>query len=198
MKMTDSLTAEIQKQVEYYLGDLNLQKDDFFRDLIESSKDGYVDIAYILKCNKIKKLGVNKAAQVVTACKASKDVEFSADGNKVRRTENKALPEKTESKKKRDAKADDKKAAKDANGKAAQDEDYVPVERDDHGRVIFCLQDFENPIIVHFKTDDQDAKADEDYKLNWKDLENYIKDKFDQIKVVYSRSDKYEGHIAVS
>ena len=29
-----------------------------------------------------------------------------------------------------------------------------PVERDELGRVIFCLQDFENPLIIHFKTDD--------------------------------------------
>ena len=26
--------AEIQKQVEYYMGDVNLSKDEFFRDLI--------------------------------------------------------------------------------------------------------------------------------------------------------------------
>ena len=55
-------TAEIQQQVEFYLGDLNLAKDDFFRDLISANKEGYVDIAVVLKCNKIKKLGVNKAA----------------------------------------------------------------------------------------------------------------------------------------
>lgn len=53
-------TAEIQKQVEYYLGDLNLAKDDFFRELIEANSDGYIDISVILKCNKVKKLGVNK------------------------------------------------------------------------------------------------------------------------------------------
>jgi La-related protein 7 len=61
MKMTESVTAEIIKQVEYYMGDLNLSKDDFFRDIISSSQDGYIDIAYILKCNKVKKLGVNKS-----------------------------------------------------------------------------------------------------------------------------------------
>lgn len=60
------------------------------------------------------------------------------------------------------------------------------------------MQDFENTIIVHFKTEDVDEKADENYKINWKELESYIREKFDQIKVVYSRSDKYEGHLAIS
>ena len=60
------------------------------------------------------------------------------------------------------------------------------------------MQDFENTIILAFKTEDIDEKADEDYKINWRDLETYIKENYDQIKVVYSRSDKYDGHIAVS
>ena len=53
--------AEIKKQVEFYMGDTNLAKDDFFRDLITSNKDGYVDVTAFLKCNKIKHLGVNKS-----------------------------------------------------------------------------------------------------------------------------------------
>jgi hypothetical protein len=50
--------AEIKKQVEYYLGDSNLSKDDFFRNLISKNAAGYLDLSTILKCNKIKKLGV--------------------------------------------------------------------------------------------------------------------------------------------
>ena len=53
--MTD---AEIKKQVEYYMGDLNLSKDDFFRTQIKSNKDGYLNFECILKCNKVKKMGV--------------------------------------------------------------------------------------------------------------------------------------------
>jgi len=64
--------------------------------------------------------------------------------------------------------------------------------------VIFCKEDFENTLIVHFKTEDQDEAKDTDYKVSWKDLEAVIKEKFDQIKVVYSRGDKYEGDIAIS
>lgn len=43
-----------------------------------------------------------------------------------------------------------------------------------------------------------DEKKDAEYKVNWKDLENMVKEKFDKLKVVYSRADKYDGHIAVS
>lgn len=138
MKLTETLTAEIQKQVEYYLGDENLKKDEFFRDLISSSKDGYIDIAVVLKCNKIKKLGVNKAQQIATACKGSQALEFNPDGTKVRRTGNASLPEKVETKK-RDAKANEKAAAKETNGKASKTEEeaHEPVERDEQGRVLF-------------------------------------------------------------
>ena len=88
-------SKEIQTQVEYYLGDINLAKDDFFREQIEQGKDGYIDLALVLKCNKIKKLGVSKAAQIVKACTSSDSVEFSKDGLKLRRKDNKALPDKT-------------------------------------------------------------------------------------------------------
>jgi len=63
---------------------------------------------------------------------------------------------------------------------------------------MFSLPDFENPIILAFKTTDVDEKADEEYKVNWKDFEAYIKEHYDQIKIVYSRGDKYDGHLAVS
>jgi hypothetical protein len=53
--MTD---AEIKKQVEYYMSDINLSKDDFFRTQIKSNKDGYLNFECILKCNKVKKMGV--------------------------------------------------------------------------------------------------------------------------------------------
>jgi len=191
---------EIKKQVEYYLGDLNLSKDEFFRDMISSNKDGYMDISSVLKCNKIKHLGVNKPAQIVAALKDSQSVEVSKDGLKIRRTGNASLPAKVDVPlKKRDAKAEEKKVA--TNGEAAKEEEaaeVAPVERDEQGRIIFCLQDFENTLIVHFKTEDQDEEADKEYKVNWRDLETYIKANLDQIKVVYSRADKYEGDLAIS
>lgn len=82
--------------------------------------------------------------------------------------------------------------------KKEEDDTPVPVERNDLGQIIFVQQDFENTLIVHFKTTDIDEAADTEYKVNWKDLSKVISDKLDQIKVVYSRGDKYEGDIAVS
>ena len=193
-------TAEIKKQVEYYFGDTNLARDEFFRDMIKSGKDGYIEIGAILKCNKIKHLGVNKASQVVAALKGSQAVEVSKDGLKIRRTGNASLPDKVDTPvKKRDAKAEEKKAAT-TNGNSKEEEvkEAEPVQRDEQGRIIFCLADFENTLIVHYKTEDKDEEADKDYKVSWKDLESYIKEHLDQIKVVYSRADKYEGDLAIS
>jgi hypothetical protein len=174
------------------LGDENISKDEFFRDIISSDKDGFVPFSNILKCNKVKKLGVSSAKQLADACKDSTEVEVSKDGLKVRRFGNKALPEKTGTNKKRETKAEEKKVEKEAAA-----EDYK-VERDDQGRIVFCKEDFENTLIVHFKTEDQNPAEDENYKVNWKDLETIIKNKFDLIKVVYSRADKYEGDLAIS
>jgi hypothetical protein len=44
----------IQKQIEYYLSDINLGRDKFFREQIETNKEGWVNIAHFLNCNKVK------------------------------------------------------------------------------------------------------------------------------------------------
>ena len=126
----------------------------------------------------------------------------------VRRKGNKPLPIQTGSVRKRDAKAKEKEEAKTAaNGKKGKEEGKTeekpeeegePVVRDELGRIQFAAADFENPLIVHFKTLDQDAKKDENYKVNWKEIEQLVKDKFDRLKNVYTRADKYEGDLAIS
>lgn len=131
-------TADIKKQVEYYLGDSNLEKDEFFRELISQNKDGYIDISAVLKCNKIKKLGVNKVAQIVTALRDSKEVEVSANNQQIRRTGNAPLPNKTGTLKKREAKAEEKKVAV-ASKADTPDAKEESVERDELGRIIFSL-----------------------------------------------------------
>jgi len=82
--------------------------------------------------------------------------------------------------KKREVKAEEKKEGKPhyGNGGEAKEEEVKELEtvvRDELGRIIFCMQDFENTLIVHFKTTDIDEAADADYKVSWKDLEDYIK-----------------------
>ena len=106
--------AEIKKQVEYYLGDANLSKDEFFREMIEKHKEGYLSFEVIMKCNKVKKMGLKSVKELADACKGSDLIEVSKDGKMVRRAKNKALPEKTGNLRKRDAKAEDKKVAKES------------------------------------------------------------------------------------
>lgn len=188
--------AEIQKQIEYYLGDSNLAKDTFFREKITEHKDGYVKFEVFLNCNKIKKMGLD-ITKMKEACVGSTEVETSKDGVMVRRKDNKELPACTGSNKKRDVKAVSKQASK-VEEKKVEEQVEEEVERDDQGRIIFKPVDFEDPKIIHFITQDRDAEKDENYKVNWKDLEVMVKEKFDKLKVVYSRADKYEGDLAIS
>lgn len=124
--MTKS-AADIKKQMEYYLGDLNLAKDDFFRDkILEDKADGYVELDVFQKCNAIKKLNLT-VAEIAKACADSKAVEISKDDKKIRRIGNKALPEKTGSLKKRDNKAQAKKE----ESKVEEEDVDVPIIRDE-------------------------------------------------------------------
>jgi len=95
--------ASIKKQIEYYLSDANLARDRFFREQIETDKEGYIAIAHFLNCNKVKAMGITQA-QIADACVDSAEVDVAEDKTKLRRKDNKALPEKNLDRK-RDAKA---------------------------------------------------------------------------------------------
>ena len=83
--------AAIKKQIEYYLSDVNLSRDKFFREQIETDKAGWVSIAHFLNCNKVKQMGVS-SQQIADACADSTEVEVADDKGKIRRKDNKALP----------------------------------------------------------------------------------------------------------
>jgi len=122
-----SKPADIKKQMEYYLGDLNLSKDDFFRDkILEDKSDGYVNLEVFQKCNAIKKMNLT-IDEIAKACADSKALELSKDKKQIRRAANKALPEKTGTLKKRDNKAQAKKE----ESKVEEPEGDVPVIRDE-------------------------------------------------------------------
>ena len=70
---------------------------------------------------------------ILNSVEKSEEVEVSKSKKAIRRKENKALPEKTEQRK-RDAKASEKK-----NGDAGVDE------FDENGKVILAEKDFDNP-----------------------------------------------------
>lgn len=83
---------EIRKQLEYYLSDLNLAKDEFFHEQISKSDDGYLGLHLILKCNKIKKLGVHDEKQLAEAVTDSQLLELNETKTSVRRVGQKPLP----------------------------------------------------------------------------------------------------------
>ena len=193
--------AAVKKQIEYYLSDKNLSNEDFFREKIAASKMGYIDLQLFLNCNKVKNMGID-IKDVVDAWGDSETVELSKDKKMIRRMKNKELPARNEKGKKRDIKGQKKEEGKAENAEngAAEDEGGQVVQRDEQGRIIFVPQDFdmENTLILHFITKDHDQKADENYKVAWKDIEKLVKEQYDKVKVTYSRGDKYEGHLSVS
>lgn len=84
--------SDIRTQVEYYLSDANLQKDAFFYNKIQEDKEGYLDLDLIMNCNKVKTQGITKDA-IKAAVKDSENVELDSTENRIRRKDNKALPE---------------------------------------------------------------------------------------------------------
>lgn len=183
--------AELKKQVEYYLSDKNLANDRFFHEKISENKEGWIDLTFILACNKIKSFKLKNASEeVAEAVKDSSEVEVSKDGKQIRRKGAKALPELSASKK-RDAKAASKE--EDKKESAKEEEDKLP-ELDARGNPVLSNADFENPIIIHFKA----ATPAADFKISWKDVEAAVRKDFPRLKIVYSRADPTEGDLALS
>lgn len=104
----------------------------------------------------------NPHTEISEAVADSTEVELSADHKLIRRKDNKAVPELA---KKRDSKASGKEEKKEDK---KVEEDKLP-ELDARGNPILANADFENPIIIHFKT--PATPADPTFKVNWKEIE---------------------------
>lgn len=78
------LLAEVKKQVEFWFGDVNLHKDRFMKNIIEQSRDGYVDISVLTSFNRMKKLTTD-VKLIARALKNSAIVEVNLLGTHVRR-----------------------------------------------------------------------------------------------------------------
>jgi hypothetical protein len=196
--MAAAKSAEIKKQVEYYLSDKNLAMDKFFNQkLQEAGAEGWLDLANILACNKIKTMKIT-AADIVSAVKDSTEIEVDDSGKKVRRIGAKALPKLSEAApgtKKRDVKAADKaEDSKNEETKGEAAEEALP-QLDERGNPVFSNADFENPVIIHFKTE---SPSDPAFKVNWKDIEAAVRKEYPRLKIVYSRADPHEGDLALS
>jgi len=90
LKATAPVPAVVRKQVEYYLSDENLRYDKFFHEKIAGEKDGWLDLALVLSCNKMKAMHATKE-DVMAALKESK-IEIKEGGDAIRRPNNAALP----------------------------------------------------------------------------------------------------------
>ena len=148
-----------------------------------------MDLSNVMNCNKIKSLNI-KAEDIAAAVKDSTEVEVSEDLKQIRRKGAKAVPALTaKGDRKRDAKAQGKE--EDKNGAEENEE----IKLDSRGMPIFVNADFENPIIIHFKTT---VPTGEEFKVNWKDIETVVRADFPKLKIVYSRADPHEGDLALS
>merc|ERR1719498_823910 len=90
LKPTPPDAGTIRKQVEYYLSDDNLRHDKFFHEKISGNSDGWLELALILSCNKMKAMRATKE-DVLAALKGSK-IEVKEDNLSIRRPGNLALP----------------------------------------------------------------------------------------------------------
>ncbi|XP_066576523.1 la-related protein 7 [Amia ocellicauda] len=78
------LLADVKKQVEFWFGDVNLHKDRFLRELVEKSRDGYIDISVLTTFNRMKKMTTD-IKLIARALKNSSVVEVNLEGTRIRR-----------------------------------------------------------------------------------------------------------------
>ena len=159
---------DIKIQMEYYLSDENLKKDQFFHQKILSNSEGYIDLDYFLKCNKVKNAGWTKE-ELKEGIKESKEIELDNTTEKVRRINNKELPELLLLNKKR---------KKDEN----EDEKEEKEENEENESI--------DPTILK-------VTSTEETKIKWKDILSEFQKENPNLKVVYGRFKINEGHFAI-
>ena len=189
--LTEEIKKEIKEQLEYYLGDENLKKDAFFHQLISSSPDGYLDLKYILKCNKIKKKGWSKD-DLKKGVELSDFIELDKTGEKIRRKNNLKLPELTllnQKRKKSDIKEKDKKEDKindDTNNKEIKKEEAeLPAPTP-----ILKLEERKDIIIFKINCEGKTESS-------WKKIFEEFKKLNPELNVDYGRFKDNEGHISI-
>lgn len=83
---------ELKKQLEYYLSDANLSRDQFFYSKIQETDDGFIALDSFEKCNNVKKLNAS-LGNIIDAIKQSSELELNESQTAVRRAGNRELPE---------------------------------------------------------------------------------------------------------
>ena len=158
---------DIKNQMEYYLSDENLKKDQFFHQKITSDSEGYIDLDYFLKCNKVKNAGWTKE-ELKEGINESKELELDETKERVRRINNKELPELILLNKKR------KKEEKEDENEEKEEEENESID----------------PTILKIT-------SNEETKIKWKDILSEFKKENPNLNVPYGRFKSKEGHFAI-
>lgn len=87
-------STKIARQIEYYFGDLNLQRDTFLKDEIKKDEEGWVPLDTMMKFKRLADMAENKIDTVVESLTAhgSDLVQVSDDKLKIRRDPTKPIP----------------------------------------------------------------------------------------------------------
>lgn len=147
----------------------------FFHEIISSDPEGYLDLKYILNCNKIKKKGWTKE-DLKKGIEISLSVELDEKGEKVRRKDNLKLPELLliEKKRKREGtKKTEKKSEK-------KNEDKKEEKGDKNDAIILKI------------TCTQKSSS------TWKQIFDEFKKLNPELDVDYGRFKETEGNIAIN
>jgi len=78
------LLNNVQKQLDFYFSDVNLNHDRFLRKEVEKDADGYVDLPTMLKFNKLKQL-TSDVSVLAKAVENSSSLQLNDDRTKVKR-----------------------------------------------------------------------------------------------------------------
>merc|ERR1711935_983803 len=93
-KMTNTDAKKVIRQVEYYFGDSNMQRDKFLQDEVAKDAEGWVPLTTMLKFKRLGDLVNGEANSIVASLKASKSdlVEIASDELKIRRNPELKVP----------------------------------------------------------------------------------------------------------
>lgn len=175
--ISDDKIHHLKNQLEYYLSDDNLTGDKFFHEMIKSNPNGYLDFHFILNCNKVKKLGVNRE-DIANAVKLSTEIELDPTESKVRRKDNKELPELKLLNKKRNF---DYEITKEGESGIKYIEPEKPKSRDDKKI---------DPLVLS-------VESTELLENRWKSIQDEFRSLNPHLEVVYARFKQKEGHFII-
>lgn len=161
----------IQKQIEYYLSDKNLQHDPYFFEKLKL--ESFVPVESILSCNNIKKLEATKE-DVVKALENSDLLEMTNENKGIKRKSNE-LPNFLG--KKKGIEADTLK-------------EYKKLENMNLDEKVNYLMEVIDPIIIYIS-------SDKDQAVKWRDVLRKVTESYTNLECVYIRFSHQKGHAAM-